>query len=139
MDTMLLLLKGFPEIAFAHRYVTDHYNLSLPASRNLFEISYIASGTITQIYENGARLEIPACSVSLFPHQTACQGIGNEEGHEHYTVGVQGEFELTELTPETYAQTVQNLLTKQNRYPYMVLLPKLITDKKKAVEIERLL
>ena len=90
-----------PQIAFAHEYVSDDYEMQFPANAGMIEVTYLTEGDIF-LTRGGKTERIPAGAVMISrrtePERTYAAG---RQGH--VTVGIRAEWEEGELLLPNYA------------------------------------
>lgn len=89
MDICHIQLQSTPQILFAHRFDTDHYDIYNGRIPDTLEICYILSGDITgEVLETGEVFTVQAGSLLCLPYQKNRYHFHSDRFHRHVTAGI---------------------------------------------------
>ncbi|NLC42661.1 MAG: helix-turn-helix transcriptional regulator [Clostridiales bacterium] len=125
-----LLLKRIPRIIFAHSYTTSSYCIDFDVNPGMFEITYIEKGAVTRTFPSGFQEFFDTPCIMYSPRLDRFRQESNAPVHQHYTIGIDAEYDLREITYPQIKQFYQQPFMDKDKDCYVAIIPEAIYDTK---------
>ena len=125
-----LLLKHIPRVEFAHSYTTSSYCIDFDANPEMFEITYIEKGDVVRNFPSGLQEFFDTPCIMFSPRLEKFTQESNAPLHQHFTIGIHADYELTEITYPQIKQFYQQSFMDNYKNCCVAIIPQAIYDAK---------
>ncbi len=130
-----IILKGLPEVVFAHNYKTARHNMSMAPQNSFIEITHVVQGDLICNTQEGG-YALTEKSIHCFMYDKSCSFYSQRE-HEHNTVGLRLAYEKKIITAQEVLALWQSSFDGEKAGADTVIIPDIITDSRYVNEISQ--